>query len=66
MGHLHDLVPLGLALVIRPMPSHIVTEHCAEARSVAAGGKPVDRIAATVVVAAWISLAALIILMIRW
>lgn len=56
LGYLYGLVPLGLALAIRLIPSHILAEHRAEARSAAAGGKRVVRIAGTVIVAPWISL----------
>ncbi len=61
LGYLDDLVliPLGVALAVRMIPSDILAECREKARTVAAGGKPVNKVAAVVVVAVWISLAAL-------
>ncbi len=60
LGYLDDLVliPLGVALAVRMIPSDILAERREKARTVAAGGKPVNKVA-VVVVAVWISLVAL-------
>jgi len=54
-GYLDDLilVPLGIALAVRM----ILAEHRQKARQIR--GKPVNRVAAVVVVAVWLVLAAL-------
>ncbi|HKZ26964.1 MAG TPA: YkvA family protein [Rubrobacteraceae bacterium] len=61
LGYLDDLVlvPLGIALAIKMIPPGILTEHRERAQAVMAAGKPVNWIAAAVVVVVWISLAAL-------
>jgi uncharacterized membrane protein YkvA (DUF1232 family) len=60
-GYLDDLilVPLGVALAIKMIPSGILAEHRERAQAVMAAGKHVNWIAAAVVAAVWISLAAL-------
>jgi uncharacterized membrane protein YkvA (DUF1232 family) len=59
LGYLDDLViiPLGVALAIRMIPPQILAECREEARD--ANDWPVSWMAAMVVVAVWISLAAL-------
>jgi uncharacterized membrane protein YkvA (DUF1232 family) len=59
LGYLDDLIliPLGVALAIRMIPEDALAE-CRE-RARADEGRPVNRIAAAVVVAVWLSLAAL-------
>jgi uncharacterized membrane protein YkvA (DUF1232 family) len=59
LGHLDDLViiPLGVALAIRMIPTTVLAECRQEARD--AKDRPVSRVAAMVVVAVWISLTAL-------
>src|SRR5215204_3382459 len=59
LGYLDDLIliPLGVALAIRMIPPQILAECREEARD--AKNRPVSRVAAVVVVAVWISLAAL-------
>jgi uncharacterized membrane protein YkvA (DUF1232 family) len=54
VGYLDDLiiVPLGIALVVRMIPPHVMAEHRALAD--AAQNRPVSRAAATVIVAVWI------------
>jgi uncharacterized membrane protein YkvA (DUF1232 family) len=61
LGYLDDLVlvPLGIALAIKMIPPGILTEHRERAQAVMAAGKPVNWIAAAVVVSVWISLATL-------
>jgi uncharacterized membrane protein YkvA (DUF1232 family) len=63
LGYLDDLilVPLGIAFAIKLIPRGVFAEHRKRARAVAAEGKPVNRVAAAVVVVVWISLAALAI-----
>src|ERR1700676_879880 len=54
VGYLDDLiiVPLGIALVVRMIPPHVMAEHRALAD--AAQHRPVSRVAAMVIVAVWI------------
>ena len=61
LGYLDELVllPLGIALAIRMIPSAILAECRERAQEALAGGRPVSWIAAIVVLAVWISLAAL-------
>ncbi len=61
LGYLDDLllVPLGVALAIRMIPPPVLVECRERAREVMAGGKPVNRVAAAVVVAIWVFLAVL-------
>lgn len=61
LGYLDDLVlvPLGIALAIKMIPPGILAEHRERAQAVMAAGKPVNWIAAAVVVVVWISLATL-------
>jgi uncharacterized membrane protein YkvA (DUF1232 family) len=59
LGYLDDLViiPLGVALAIKMIPSQVLAECREEARGVE--DRSVGKVAAVVVVAVWISLAAL-------
>ena len=59
LGYLDDLliVPLGIALAIRMIPLPVLAECREEARN--AKDRPVNKVAAVVVVAIWITLAAL-------
>jgi uncharacterized membrane protein YkvA (DUF1232 family) len=59
LGYLDDLilVPLGVALTIKMIPPHVLAECRQEARD--AKDRPVNRVAAVVVVVVWIALAAL-------
>ena len=69
LGYLDDLilVPLGVALAIRMIPAPVLAECRERAREVMAAGKPVNRVAAAVVVAVWIALALLALaLLARW
>jgi uncharacterized membrane protein YkvA (DUF1232 family) len=54
VGYLDDLiiVPLGIALVVRMIPPHIMAEHRAQAD--AAQHRPASRAAAIVIVTLWI------------
>lgn len=57
LGYLDDLlvVPLGIALAIRMIPSPVLAECREEARN--AKDRPVNKVAAVVVVAIWMALA---------
>ncbi len=59
IGYLDDLilVPLGIALAIRMIPAEVLAECREKARELSK--KPVNRVAAVVVVAVWLALAAL-------
>ncbi len=54
LGYLDDLVivPLGLALVVRLIPTEVLAE--AEARAKAMIARPVSRLGAVIIVAVWI------------
>ena len=59
LGYLDDLIliPLGIALLLKIIPSEVIAE-CRERAAVAmAGGKPKNWIAAVIIVAIWILLA---------
>jgi len=60
LGYLDDLIliPLGIALLLKVIPSEVIAE-CRERAAVAmAGGKPTNWIAAGIIVAIWVLLAA--------
>lgn len=61
LGYLDDLVlvPLGVLLALRMIPSEVLAECREQAEEVIREGKPVSRVAALVIVAVWILLAAL-------
>jgi len=61
LGYLDDLVliPLGIALAIRMIPSSILEECRARSRETLMSGNSVSRIAGIVIVTVWIALAAL-------
>jgi uncharacterized membrane protein YkvA (DUF1232 family) len=63
LGYLDDLIviPLGVALAIRMIPAPILAE-CREKARQTAKERPTSRVAAVVIVAVWLSLAALAIL----
>ena len=65
LGYLDDLVliPLGIAVAIKMIPPEVLAECRSRAQASMAGGKPVSRIAAVVIVGIWILLAALCM---RW
>ncbi len=56
LGYLDDLVllPLGIALAVKLMPDAVWAEARERARSGAQSGKPVNRLAAVVVVGLWL------------
>ena len=61
LGFLDDLilVPLGMAIAIRLVPTDVLAECRARAQEVAGGKMPVSRAASAVVIFIWIILAAL-------
>ena len=61
LGYLDDLllVPLGIMLALRMIPSDVMAECREEAQHVIDHGKPVNRAAAVVIVALWVLLAGL-------
>lgn len=69
LGYLDDLVlvPLGVAITIRMIPAPVLAECRERAREVIARGKPVNRVAAAVVVAVWVALTVLAVFFVtRW
>lgn len=61
LGYLDDLVliPLGITLAIRLIPSAVLSECRVRAAAAMQGDKPVSRTAAAVIVAIWVGIAAL-------
>ena len=59
LGYLDDLllVPLGIAIAIKLIPSPVLDECRAKAKDLLDGGKPVNRLAAAIIVAIWLLLA---------
>ena len=65
LGYLDDLVliPLGVAVIIRMIPRHVMAESREASRGVKCGVGSTGRIVAIVIVGIWLGLAAL---MARW
>ncbi len=61
LGYLDDLVliPLGIALALRMIPSEVMAECRIRAAAGLTGGRPFSRVAVAVIVALWLGLAAL-------
>lgn len=59
LGYLDDLVliPLGIMFARKMIPAPVLEECRVQAREVMAAGKPVNRVAAAIIVAVWIMLA---------
>ena len=69
LGYLDDLVlvPLGIALALRLIPPDVMAASRAHADEVLRAGKPVNRVAAAVIVGIWLLLAALgVAVVLRW
>ena len=69
LGYLDDLVlvPLGVALVIKAIPPAVLAECRVKAAEAVGQGKPVNRVAAAIIVAIWLLLAALAVVVVaRW
>jgi uncharacterized membrane protein YkvA (DUF1232 family) len=60
LGYLDDLilVPLGIALAVRMVPSAVLSECRLRARELTARGKPVSRVAGAIIFCIWLILAA--------
>jgi len=65
LGYLDDLVliPLGIAVVLRLIPSDVMAECRIKAQDALGEGKPVNWVAAGVIVTVWLLAAALVILL---
>lgn len=65
LGYLDDLliVPLGVALAIKMIPPEVMADCREQAQEVMRQSKPVNWVAAVVIVAIWLSLAALVIVL---
>lgn len=61
LGYLDDLIliPLGAALARRMIPPEVMADCRVKAKSIMAAGKPVNWVAAGVIIAIWLLLAAL-------
>lgn len=61
LGYLDDLVlvPVGIFIALKLIPPRVMTECRAGAAEILAQGKPVNRVAAVVIVSLWLVLAAL-------
>jgi len=65
LGYLDDLVliPLGVALAIKMIPAGVLAECRDQAREVMKQGKPINRIAAAIIIAIWFLLATMVIVL---
>ena len=61
LGYLDDLIllPLGIALALRLIPAVVMMDSRARADAILQQGKPVNKVAAFVIVLIWIALAVL-------
>jgi len=68
LGYLDDLVliPLGVLLAIRLIPTHVMAQCREQARRELAEGRPVNRAAAVVIVCLWLLSAAFVIYFVVW
>ena len=64
LGYVDDLIliPIGIALAMKLIPAPVMAECRLRAREAMANGKPVGRVAASVIVAIWLAIAALCVL----
>jgi uncharacterized membrane protein YkvA (DUF1232 family) len=64
LGYVDDLIliPLGVALAVKMVPSSVLAECRARAQEIMLNGKPTSRVAAAIIVLIWIALAALCVL----
>ena len=60
LGYLDDLVliPLGVALALRMIPPPVMEEARKNAQQIVAEGRPINRVAAAVIVCIWLALLA--------
>ena len=63
LGYLDDLIliPLGVKLALEMIPAQVLAESRVKAQEIMRQGKPVNRVAAVVIIAIWLLLAALVI-----
>jgi uncharacterized membrane protein YkvA (DUF1232 family) len=69
LGYLDDLVliPLGVWIALKMIPAEVISESRAKAKEVIARGKPVNKVAATIIVLIWIGLAILVgVIVYKW
>jgi uncharacterized membrane protein YkvA (DUF1232 family) len=61
IGYLDDLilVPLGIKLALSMIPANVMDESREKAKAMIGQGKPVNRVAAVVIICIWLFLAAL-------
>jgi uncharacterized membrane protein YkvA (DUF1232 family) len=61
LGYLDDLilVPLGVVLALKMIPKEVMTDCRERSQEIMRQGKPVNRIAAIVIIAIWILFAAI-------
>jgi uncharacterized membrane protein YkvA (DUF1232 family) len=66
LGYVDDLVliPLGIAITLKMIPSSVLDECRDEAQMAMSQGKPVNRAAAVVIIAIWLFLAAMAIIIV--
>ena len=63
LGYLDDLilVPLGVALALKMIPPDVLAECQEKSREVMKQGKPINKVAAVIIIAIWLLLAALVV-----
>jgi uncharacterized membrane protein YkvA (DUF1232 family) len=63
LGYLDDLiiVPLGIALALKMIPPNVLAECQEKSREVMKQGKPVNKVAAAIIIAIWIVLALVVV-----
>ncbi len=69
LGYLDDmvLIPLGAYLAVKLIPTQVMADSRQKAKEIMAQGKPVNKLAAAIIVLVWISLALLVAwLVYRW
>lgn len=61
LGYLDDLIliPLGVMLALKMIPKEVMTECRERSKEIMRQGKPVNRIAAIVIIAVWVLFAAI-------
>jgi uncharacterized membrane protein YkvA (DUF1232 family) len=66
LGYLDDLVlvPLGIALALKMIPSQVIAESREEADRAMSEGRPTNWVAAAVIVAIWLAMAAMVVLIV--
>ncbi len=66
IGYLDDLVlvPLGIKIALSMIPENVMNESREKAQEIIRQGRPVNRLAAVIIILIWISLAAIVIIFI--